>query len=127
VTKGHDTPRTAAPDGTLRLSGVGVAGLSGRHDIVVKDGFVADVVPANPGDAGKACGGFVTPLLADVHVHLDKTHTIQRIKAGNPAPIQSLFDAGRTGPPPISVRGQAPRWKQPSRMASVPCAAMSTG
>lgn len=93
MTIGHDIAHAAVPDGTLRLSGVGVAGLPGHHNIVVKDGFVADVVPANPGNVGKASGGFVTPLLADVHVHLDKTHTIQRIKAGNPVPIQSLFDA----------------------------------
>lgn len=91
--KGHDIPHVSAPDGTLRLSGVGVAALPGRHDVVVKDGVIADIVTAAPGEAEKAHGGFITPLLADVHVHLDKTHTIARIRAGNPAPIQSLFDA----------------------------------
>jgi cytosine deaminase len=92
VTNGHDIPHAAAPDRTLRLPGVGVAGLAGRHDIVVKDGVVADVVPAGPAVV-ETGAGFVTPLLADAHVHLDKTHTIARIRAGSPAPIESLFDA----------------------------------
>lgn len=80
--------RPTAPDRTLRLTGVRVAGLDGHHDIVVADGRIADMVPSR-----STGGGFVTPLLADVHVHLDKTHTISRIRSGNPGSVESLFDA----------------------------------
>lgn len=70
------------------LVGVRIAGLPGHHDIVVADGRVADIVESrSPGN------GFVTPLLADVHVHLDKTHTISRIRAINNRPVNGLFDA----------------------------------
>ena len=70
------------------LVGVRIAGTPGHHDIVLADGRIADIVASESRD-----GGLVTPLLADVHVHLDKTHTIARIRAVNDKPVQSLFDA----------------------------------
>lgn len=70
------------------LVGVTIAGERGCHDIILADGMVADIVASE-----RRGGGFVTSLLADVHVHLDKTHTIGRINAGNNKPVLGLFDA----------------------------------
>lgn len=73
-----------ASAGTLRLNGVGIAGRPGRFDISIAAGRIEHL------DASSSeRGGFVTPLLADVHVHLDKTFTIDRT-AGK---VTSLFDA----------------------------------
>lgn len=75
---------TAAPP----LVGVRIAGVPGHHDLLLADGRIADIVASD-----SRGGGLVTPLLADVHVHLDKTHTIARIDAVNDGPVQGLFDA----------------------------------
>ncbi len=67
-----------------RLSGVRLADRAGTWDIAVRDGRIAALSPVEQGG-----GGMVLPLLADVHVHLDKTFTGHRIE-GRPA---TLFDA----------------------------------
>ena len=68
----------------LKLEAVTVSGRPGRIDIVVEDGHIKTVTPSNGGD-----GGLVTPLLADAHVHLDKTYTVERLNGR----ANSLFDA----------------------------------
>lgn len=70
------------------LVGVRIAAIPGYHDIVLANGQIVDIVASE-----RRGGGLVTPLLADVHVHLDKTHTIARIKALDDRPVQGLFDA----------------------------------
>lgn len=70
------------------LTGVSIAGQPGHHDIILAGGRIADIVPSKVRD-----GGVVTSLLADVHVHLDKTHTISRISASDSRPVLGLFDA----------------------------------
>jgi cytosine deaminase len=70
------------------LRGVAVAGLDGHHDLTVADGKVVSLMPS-----AAAQGGFVTPLFADCHVHLDKTYTIGRIRQRGSARVDSLFDA----------------------------------
>ncbi|MBQ0707656.1 amidohydrolase family protein [Ochrobactrum sp. AP1BH01-1] len=70
------------------LTGVTIAGLSGRHDIEIKGDRIASLVPSQ-----SAGGGLITPLFADVHVHLDKTFTIQRIAENGSARVDCLFDA----------------------------------
>lgn len=72
----------------LHLGGVAIAGRPGWHDLSVEGGVIRAIAPSQ-----KEGGGFVTPLLADVHVHIDKTYTIGRIEAGAPGKVESLFDA----------------------------------
>ncbi|ASM74903.1 pterin deaminase (plasmid) [Pseudosulfitobacter pseudonitzschiae] len=77
------------------LAGVSVAGRSGHWDIAYDAGRITALRPAQTGG-----GGFVMPLLADIHTHLDKTMTAARM----PRRAQSLFDA-------IEMMGQdAARW-----------------
>src|SRR5690606_17636732 len=68
--------------------GATIAGRPGRHDIIVEHGRIAAITPSQA-----TGGGFVTPLLADVHVHLDKTFTIQRIAQNGDTKVECLFDA----------------------------------
>ena len=75
-------------NGIRRFSGVGLAGRAGRYDLAVRGDRIADIAPSHADG-----GGFVTPLLADVHVHLDKTYTIGRIGAASPGKVECLFDA----------------------------------
>lgn len=70
------------------LSGVAIAGLSGRHDIHIEGNRIASIVPSRA-----TGGGLVTPLFADVHVHLDKTFTMPRIAQNGPTKVECLFDA----------------------------------
>lgn len=70
------------------LKGVTIAGFSGHYDIGVDAGRIASLTPSQATN-----GGFVTPLLADVHVHLDKTFTIERIAQKGSAKVECLFDA----------------------------------
>lgn len=80
--------RLPASDDALRLEGVSVAGLRGHYDLVVREDKIADLTPSSVKG-----GGLVTSLFADAHVHLDKTYTIQRIKARASGNVESLFDA----------------------------------
>ncbi|MFK0683519.1 amidohydrolase family protein [Ochrobactrum sp. BD67] len=70
------------------LSGVAITGLSGRHDIHIEGNRIASIMPSRT-----TGGGLVTPLFADVHVHLDKTFTMPRIAQNGPAEVECLFDA----------------------------------
>lgn len=70
------------------LKGVAIAGRKGHFDIGIDAGRIASITPAQATN-----GGFVTPLFADVHVHLDKTFTIGRIAKNGSAKVESLFDA----------------------------------
>lgn len=70
------------------LKGVALAGLSGHYDIGIDAGRIASLTPSQA-----TGGGFATPLLADVHVHLDKTFTIERIAQKGSAKVECLFDA----------------------------------
>ncbi|WP_312469703.1 MULTISPECIES: amidohydrolase family protein [Brucella] len=70
------------------LKGVAVAGRSGHYDISIDSGRIASLTPSQA-----TGGGFITPLLADVHVHLDKTFTIGRIAERGSAKVDCLFDA----------------------------------
>ncbi len=70
------------------LSGVAITGLSGRHDIHIEGNRIASITPSRA-----TGGGLVTPLFADVHVHLDKTFTMPRIAQNGPAKVECLFDA----------------------------------
>ncbi|WP_378942022.1 amidohydrolase family protein [Mesorhizobium sp. ANAO-SY3R2] len=90
MSDGITTALGNAPDQgqAMRLSGVALPGNPGRYDLVVANGKIADLVPSNATN-----GGVVTPLFADVHVHLDKTHTISRIGTRANARVECLFDA----------------------------------
>lgn len=66
------------------LDGLRIAGCEGHWRLAVADGRIASLAPS-----AAAGGGLVLPLLADVHVHLDKTFTYDRL-TGRPA---SLFEA----------------------------------
>lgn len=77
-------PRNAQP--VRQVSGVSIAGMQGRFDLILSDGRIASVSPATGSGEG---GGLVMPLLADAHVHLDKTFTGHRA-AGT---ASSLFEA----------------------------------
>lgn len=69
---------------TTVLAGVAIAGRNGSFDVTLADGQVQDIAPSQHPQTR-----VLTPLLADAHVHLDKTHTFAR--AGTSA--QSLFEA----------------------------------
>ena len=73
---------------TTTFIGVTIAGLAGTHDLTVERGKIVALAPSR-----QAGGGFITPLLADCHVHLDKTYTIERIRRSGPAKVDCLFDA----------------------------------
>lgn len=73
-----------ARSGDLKLEAVAIGGAGGRVDIDIKDGRIATISPSTATD-----GGVVTPLLADAHVHLDKTYTVERLTG----PVHGLFDA----------------------------------
>ncbi|MEN5277263.1 amidohydrolase family protein [Brucella sp. TWI432] len=70
------------------LKGIAIAGRSGHYDICIDDGRIASLTPAQT-----TGGGIITPLFADVHVHLDKTFTISRIAERGSAKVECLFDA----------------------------------
>ncbi|HWK68197.1 MAG TPA: amidohydrolase family protein [Rhizobiaceae bacterium] len=69
---------------TFRLEGVWLPGGAQPADVVVASGRIAAIEPA----FGKS-RGVVLPVMADVHVHLDKTYTIERTNGS----IHGLFDA----------------------------------
>ncbi len=70
------------------LKGVAIAGRPGRYDMQVERGRIAAITPSQA-----SSGGCITPLMADVHVHLDKTFTIQRIAQNGDTKVECLFDA----------------------------------
>lgn len=70
------------------LKGVAIAGHPGRYDMQIEHGRIAAITPSQA-----TGGGLITPLLADVHVHLDKTFTIQRIAQNGDTKVECLFDA----------------------------------
>lgn len=73
---------------TDMLKGVAIAGLNGQYDICIEGDRIASLTPS------QATGrGFITPLFADLHVHLDKTFTIGRIADRGSAKVECLFDA----------------------------------
>ena len=79
----------------MHLKGITLAGHSGFWDLEQDAGRITALRPATTGG-----GGYVMPLLADIHTHLDKTMTAPRM----PHRAQSLFDA-------IEMMGQdAARW-----------------
>ncbi|MFD1198690.1 amidohydrolase family protein [Brucella gallinifaecis] len=71
-----------------RLQGVAIAGMSSHYDIGIDGGRIVSFTNSQTTD-----GGFITPLFADVHVHLDKTFTIDRIAKRGSAKVECLFDA----------------------------------
>lgn len=71
-------------DTTATLTGIGIAGRADRWDMDLADGRIAGLRPS-----AKTAGGFLMPLTADVHTHLDKTFTAARM----PARATSLFHA----------------------------------
>ncbi|SMC82995.1 amidohydrolase family protein [Primorskyibacter flagellatus] len=74
----------ASPRITGNLSGVTLAGQAGTWDLTHSGGRIAALRPSR-----QTGGGMVLPLMADIHVHLDKTMTIGRM----PRRAASLFDA----------------------------------
>lgn len=66
------------------LAGVALAGRTGVWDIAHAGGRITAISPSQARG-----GGFVMPLMADIHVHLDKTLTAHRM----PRAATSLFDA----------------------------------
>lgn len=68
----------------FRLEGVEIPGRPGQVDIVVAAGRIVAMEPS----IGQP-RGLVLPLMADIHVHLDKTYTIERTNG----PVEGLFDA----------------------------------
>lgn len=73
------------PDGSgATLTGLALAGRAGHWDLTHRDGRITALRPS-----ASSGGGFVMPPLADIHVHLDKTFTAERM----PHRAASLFDA----------------------------------
>lgn len=70
------------------LNGVAITGLPGHYDMRIEANRIASITPSRA-----TGGGLVTPLFADVHVHLDKTFTIPRIAQNGLAKVECLFDA----------------------------------
>lgn len=70
------------------LKAVAIAGLEGSYDISLEGERISALTPSNARG-----GGIITPLFADIHVHLDKTYTFPRIAAKGPAKVECLFDA----------------------------------
>lgn len=68
----------------FRLEGVELPGRAGRVNIAVSGGLIEAVEPSS-----SAPGGTVLPVMADIHVHLDKAYTIERTNG----PVHGLFDA----------------------------------
>lgn len=66
------------------LQNAGLPGLPGSHDVTLQEGRIAALQPAT-GPARR----ILLPLMADLHVHLDKTDTVARTGAG----ATSLMDA----------------------------------
>lgn len=66
------------------LTGVALAGRAGHWDIAHVRGRITAITPSQARG-----GGFVMPLMADIHVHLDKTLTAHRM----PRAATSLFQA----------------------------------
>ncbi|HWL56771.1 MAG TPA: amidohydrolase family protein [Paracoccus sp. (in: a-proteobacteria)] len=66
------------------LKGVRLAGRPGHWDLGISGGRIATLRPSDQNG-----GGMVTPLFADLHVHLDKTYTLHRM----PRRAGSLHDA----------------------------------
>src|SRR5262245_50838439 len=83
TTSRHGEAMNTAPQ-RLLLEGVTLVNQAGRSDIEVIGGRIAALTPSKTGN-----GGVVTPLLADAHVHLDKTYTVDRTKGR----VEGLFDA----------------------------------
>lgn len=70
------------------LQGVAIAGRAGHYDIKIEGNRIASLAPSQA-----LGGGLITPLFADIHVHLDKTFTIRRIAENGSARVDCLFDA----------------------------------
>ena len=66
------------------FQGAKIFGNTGNWDISIANGKIEDISKSS-----KTHGGFITPRLADIHVHLDKTGTAQRMSRR----ATSLFDA----------------------------------
>lgn len=66
------------------LTGIAIAGRRGAWDLTHRGGRITALRPSRAQG-----GGFVTPLFADIHTHLDKTFTTQRM----PRRAESLFEA----------------------------------
>jgi len=70
------------------LEGVAIAGRAGHYDIKIEGNRIASLAPSQA-----VGGGLITPLFADIHVHLDKTFTIRRIAKNGNVRVDCLFDA----------------------------------
>ncbi|MEP1610644.1 MAG: amidohydrolase family protein [Roseobacter sp.] len=68
----------------LELKAVRIAGQTQAVDLLVSNGVIADISPT-----GTKAATLILPLMADAHVHLDKTFTVHRTGGG----ATSLFDA----------------------------------
>ena len=66
------------------FQGTKIFGKAGNWDISINNGKIENIRKSS-----KIHGGFITPRLADIHVHLDKTGTAQRM----PRRATSFFDA----------------------------------
>ncbi len=77
------TPSIQREIAPAMLYGVRIGG-GAPVDIRISSGAVESVVPA-----AKGGGGVILPVMSDIHVHLDKTYTVDRT-GGSPS---SLFDA----------------------------------
>ena len=78
---------------SLTIRSARLRGRSGLHDIVIRDGTVAAIVPtedAEPdGTAVNAAGNLVTESFVNTHLHLDKVFTLQRLGDAALAEYQS--------------------------------------
>ncbi|WP_246660521.1 amidohydrolase family protein [Nitratireductor sp. XY-223] len=77
------TDRRATGFGTT-MRGVLVGGASKPVDILIEGARIKAIEPSP-----QSGGGVVLPLMSDIHVHLDKTYTVDRTGSG----AASLFDA----------------------------------
>ena len=95
-----DTARPAAG-----LRGVTLPGRPGRFDLAVSQGGV-ELTPSRAEG-----GGLVLPLLADAHVHLDKTYTVHRTpgRASSLAEAIEMGEADRAGWTAADIRARAER------------------
>ncbi len=68
----------------IELSSVGISGQTGAVDLTISNGKITGITPSSA-----AVETVVMPLMADAHVHLDKSFTARRTGVG----ATSLFDA----------------------------------
>ena len=69
------------------FEGVRIAGRDGHWSLEIEGGRIASLAPSTA-----TGGGLILPLMADVHVHLDKTFTAGRL----PGPSSTLLEAIET-------------------------------